>query len=146
MENERERLEKEAARQNRHSVKRYLIAFLIGAVLTLAFGWIQDVYTCTDTLLLYKRLSNALFAAGVLLTGIGLLTVVSAGGFFDILVYGFQLSMSIFKKDPLERKTAKNLYEYKQAKGERYGLWFLVFTGLLYLAAATVFTILFLSA
>lgn len=144
MEGERERLEKEAARRARHSVRRYLIAFVIGVALVLAACWLQDTFQCTDTLRLYRQLSNAFFLAGVILCGFGALTVVAAGGLFDILSYGFLLTLSVFRRNPKDRKTAKSLYDYKKEKGERYGLWFLVFTGLLFLAVAAVFTVLFM--
>jgi hypothetical protein len=136
-------MERESDRKN-HSLIRYLAAFVFGALVTLAVVSARGIFQETDVARIYRLLCDGLFLSAALLIGVGLLTLVSGEGLFDIVGFAMICLVSVIRiKDGEEKR--RTFLDYKKARSEkRHGtMWYLVFVGLLYLAAAFAFDMLF---
>lgn len=65
-----------------------------------------------------RALSDGAFVIGLLLTGFGILTVISRMGFFDIFNYAFYSLITLFTALRKPEDTVR-YYDYKQKKAER---------------------------
>ncbi|MCE5236504.1 MAG: DUF3899 domain-containing protein [Clostridiaceae bacterium] len=133
-------------RPRQSQIVRYAVALLIGAAIVLGMVWVRGAFTEVNPQRVYRVLCDGFFLAAVLLTGIGLMTLVAGEGTFDIAGFAATLLLRVFWRKTIDKKENRSFYEYKKAKREhRKGgpMWFLVFTGLFYLAAAFVFNALF---
>ncbi|MFA6730920.1 MAG: DUF3899 domain-containing protein [Eubacteriales bacterium] len=92
-----------------------------------------------------RRLSDSFLIPGVLFIGIGMLTVISAQGTFDMLRYGIRTFFLLFKRDiSKEKRTYRDFYEYRLAMSEKKREYLhLIFAGLVYLLLAVIFLLLF---
>ena len=138
------------------------ITFAVGFVIVLAMAMSRDVFGQSSAADVWEILCDGCFLAAVLLVCIGLMTFVSSEGMFDILSYGMLCFIGLFKKQerkPVKAPTLpggnneeegelkKGFFEYKQSKvGTRNSQWYLVFVGLIYLAAAFVCLLCFEAA
>lgn len=131
-------------RQNQ--IVRYTVALLTGAAIVLVMALARGAFTEVNAQRVYRILCDGFFLAAVLLSGIGLMTLVAGEGTFDLAGYAMALLLRVFWRKTIEQKENRSFYEYKKAKREhRKGgpMWFLVFVGLFYLAGAFVFNALF---
>ncbi len=88
-------------------------------------------------------LSDAFFVPGVLLAGVGLIIFASNGGAFDMLGFAVLLFFNLFRKDVNKRKY-KDFYEYRQAKKDKKrSMAFMLITGLIFIAIAVIFIIVY---
>jgi hypothetical protein len=136
-------MEREPDRKNR-SLIRYLAAFVFGALVALAVVSARGIFQETDVARIYRLLCDGLFLSAALLVGVGLLTLVSGEGLFDIVGFAMICLVSVIRIKDGEEKH-RTFLDYKKARSEkRHGtMWYLVFVGLLYLAAAFAFDMLF---
>ncbi len=89
----------------------------IALLIALGRGLSRPLWTAQNM----RCLSDGLFVSAVMLTGLGLLILISAkSDFFDIFTYGFHSLLMLFT---LLRKPrdVKRYYEYKQERKERRG-------------------------
>ena len=120
---------------------RYGITAFIGLLFAFFAALIQGVFKQNETTVLMKILCNAFFASGVILAGVGLLTMATEGGAFDMLSYAVVLIFDLFHKDVTKRKY-KDFYEYRQAKKEKKRSFsYLLITGAIFIAVSLVFLI-----
>ena len=84
-------------------------------------------------------LTDGFFIVGILLTCFGLLTVVSAGGAFDMLLYSINVLGSLFSK---EKRKDKDFYAYterkKEERKEKKSVSFLLCIGGIFLFIALI--------
>ena len=131
---------------------RWGITFAAGLVIVFGFACVKDIFHLEGAARVWRVLCDGCFLAAVLLIGVGLMTLVSSEGTFDILAYGTLCLRSVFTrngKDRFERLNGESggrpsFYDYKVAKrGTRHTHWYLVFVGLIFLAAAFVCMLMF---
>ena len=121
----------------------YLITTAVGAVITIAIIFGRGITKATDIVTISHILSDGFLVPGVILAGVGLLIFASNGGAFDMLAYAGILLISIFKKNPQDRKY-KDFYEYRQAKKEKKrGFAFMLIVGLAFIAVSVIFVIVY---
>lgn len=120
------------------SLKKYLITVGIGLLATLWIAWMKDIFITTDTAKIFHILTDAFFAVGTVITGLGLLVFTSNEGVFDGLVYGVTSFLSMFKKD--QKRKHATLYDYKVSReGKRiYGYGFMLICGVFFLVVSFV--------
>lgn len=123
---------------------RYGAAFAFGALVAFALIFARGIFQETDVARVYRLLCDGFFFAAALLIGVGLLTLASGEGLFDVANFAMVCLLSVlrFKESDEKRQT---FYEFKKALREkrRGTMWFLVWTGLFFLALAFVFDWLF---
>lgn len=134
---------------------RWGITFAVGLVIVFAFAWIRGVFEVEGAARVWRILCDGCFLAAVLLIGVGLMTLVSAEGTFDIASYGMLRLTSMFRKEDKqgarlpggeagEEKSRPSFFDYKMAKrGTRSTHWYLVFVGLIFLAGAFLCMVMF---
>ncbi len=124
---------------------KYIVTLVIGAFISLTCFGLLDLYNQTDTAIIYRYLSDGFFVAGAVLAGLGLLTVASAGGTFDMLTYGIRLSFVLFKRDiSKEKRFARDFYEYRKMRQEKeHHFGYLLAVGLFYIALSVLFVIFY---
>ena len=90
---------------------------------------------------------NATFSVGILCFGFGLLFILSAGGAFEMLVYGIRRFISLFQRDPskIRFKTFYDYHMYRSGEPKRSFL-FMVIIGLLFVGLSMMFMILWNNA
>ena len=136
-------MEREVDQRNR-SVIRYLAAFIFGALVALAVVSARGIFQETQVARVYRLLCDGFFLSAALLIGVGLLTLVSGEGLFDIMGFATVCLVSVIRiKDSEEKR--RTFLDYKKARHERrHGtMWYLVFVGLFFLALAFAFDMLF---
>jgi len=122
---------------------KYIITAAAGLIAAVGLMFSLGIVKASGVNEVMRILSDSFFVPGAVLCGIGLIAVVSKGGFFDIFGYGFISFVAIFKKDVKKRKY-KDYVEYKQAKREsKFSVWFLLIVGLAFILVAVIFLVLF---
>lgn len=122
---------------------KYIVTAAVGLVAATALIFALGITEAQGVYEVMRILSDAFFVPGAVLSGLGLLAVVSKGGFFDIFGYGFISFVAIFKKDVKKRKY-KDYVEYKQSKREsKFSVWFLLIVGLAFIVVAVIFLVVF---
>ena len=92
----------------------------------------------------FRYLSDGCFVAGVVFTGLGLLTWVSTTGFFDMFGYAMKSLLVLFTPLKKPQEHAK-FYEYKMEKEAKRqkAKTTVLFTGIGYILASLVFLYLY---
>lgn len=121
----------------------YLITTLVGAVIVVAVVCAQKIWAQGLTAQM-GTLSDAFFAAGVVIGCIGLLVFVSDRGAFDMLRYAVILLVNKFRRDVNKRKY-KDFNEYRQMRDtkENKPIAFMLIVGVAYIVGAIVFLIVY---
>lgn len=124
---------------------RWGIAFAAGLAVLVAFSFTRGILDVEGAARVWRILCDGCFLAAVLLIGVGLMTLVSSEGTFDILSYGTMCLRSVLSKNGKEKFESlgeengkrPTFFDYKMAKhGTRRTHWYLVFVGLIFLAGA----------
>lgn len=122
---------------------KYCIAAGVGLVVATILIFARGIIEAEDLNTATKIFCDAFFVPGAILCCVGLLVVISNGGFFDIFGYGFILFISVFQKDVKKRKY-KDYVEYKKVKNEnRPNLYFVLIVGTVFIAISVVFLIIY---
>ena len=128
---------------NRGNLRRYAITAALGAVLVFVIVSVRGIFSENSVREVMRLLSDASFAVGVILSGVGLLFFVSNDGLFDMLSFSMMLLFSKFKRDVSDRKY-KDFYEYREAKkGRKRSFVYLLLVGLGYIALAAIFLFIY---
>ena len=124
-------------------LKKYLSAFLIGAVCVYAYAASREAGTLSGAAL-YRVLADAFTIPGLLMVCFGLLLVFSNEGALDGVGFGVShmIAMLIPGKAAGKRETYLEYVERKRANRAK-GFGFILITGAVYLAAAGVFILLY---
>lgn len=124
----------------------YLITFLVGAAISVAIICGKQVWTAESGKVVMQILSDAFFVPGVLLAGVGLIIFASNGGAFDMLGFAVLLFFNLFRRDVNKRKY-KDFYEYRESKKDRKtSMAFMLIVGVVFIAVAVIFLIIYLKA
>ena len=135
-----------------HPWLRYVVTAAVGLLIALSVCFFKGVFRETDPALIVRYLSDAFLAPGVLLTGIGLLSLLKKEGTYDGLFYSFRsmrMGSSRRLRDEAEARDdmARTYYDYKQSvKAKRKVAWHLIVVGGGFLLIAIVLTIVFSKA
>ena len=123
---------------------RFLITFLLGAVVVLGVCASKNVFQMTEPSRILRTLCDGFFLAGVLISGMGLLVMISKNGIFDVLTYASGSLLRLFIPGlgtPRRRESFADYRQKKHAKPGTYG--FLVIIGGLFLLAACICLMLY---
>lgn len=124
------------------AAKKYWITALVGFLIVAAIAFSKDLFAQTNPQSIFHILTDAFFVAGVLLTGSGLLVFSSNEGSFDILVYGMNSFLDIFRKKSL--KKYETYFDYKESRADKkVKFGFLLICGGAYLAIAFIMYFLY---
>ena len=125
------------------TLKRYIITFAIGLVLTFLVVWYRGIFSETELVKIFHTLCDAFFIVGALLSCGGLLVFSSNEGTFDMIVYGLQSFWSMFRKN--KKLKYETFYDYRESRnGKKISFGYIVFTGLFFLAVSGVMYLLYL--
>ena len=114
---------------------RYVFAAVAGLLIAFSVCLLKGVFREKDTALIVRYLSDAFLIPGVLLTGIGLLSLLNKKGTYDGLGYTFHTMRKTFAMrnylKPIEEGSEDRTYfGYKQkVKEKRKVAWHLVIVG-----------------
>ncbi len=126
-------------------ILQYSITAVCASIFTLSILWLRNFWTETDLAQKYRILSDAFTVPGVILIMVSLLIWVSSEGFFDGITYALKQVSGMFIPSVGRKYKHVKYHEYKAEKKEKrlHGYWFLLFVGLVFVAIAVVFLILF---
>ena len=123
----------------------YIISAAVGIAIFIVVICIKSIWNAEETADVMQILSDACFVPGVMLAGVGLIIFASNGGAFDMLSYAVIKFFDLFRRDPRNKKY-KDFYEYREAKKDKKrGMAFMLIVGLIFIAIATVFLIVYLN-
>ena len=122
--------------------KKYGITLLAGFLIVAAIAWAKDLFGQSNPQMVFHILSDAFFVAGILITAAGLLIFSSNEGSFDMLVYGVNSFVDMFRRN--SRKKYDTYFDYKESRaGKQIKFGFLLLCGLFFLAVAVVMYLLY---
>lgn len=125
-----------------NTLRKYLITFAVGSVIALLVLYIKDVFSMTEVAEILHALCDAFFVPGVLLVCSGLMVFSSNEGTFDMLVYGMDSFIDMFRKK--STKKYSTFYDYRESrKDKKLKFWYIVFTGLFFIALSMVMYMLY---
>ena len=126
-------------------LKKYLITFAVGLIVTLLIIWYRGIFSETETVKIFHTLCDAFFIVGTTLTCSGLLVFSSNEGTFDMIVYGLGSFWSMFRKS--SKRKYETFYDYRESRSEKkISFSYIVFTGLFFLAVSGVMYLLYLKS
>ena len=122
---------------------KYGITALIGALMAFTTTQTHNLAEAATDAEKYRILSDAFTIPGVILIMVGLLVMVSNGGFFNGMAYAFSYAARL-----LVPGVSKDVGRYgdfieRRARRGKTGYGFLIIVGAAFLAVAIVFLILF---
>lgn len=122
---------------------KYAVCGFIGLTITLLVPTLRGVWQMGEKRLL-RALCDGCFLSFVILTGFGLLVMVSSNGIFDTLSYGVKNFFRLFNPDTSKLRPEESFVDYRKRKHDKpvqYG--FLIIVGLCYFALSFLFLFLF---
>lgn len=123
-------------------VRNYGITAAIGLIAAVVIMCCKSVFSQTDVQIVMQILSDSFLIPGVCLAGVGLLTLASHGGTYDMLFYALHLIKSLFSKR--EAKKYKDFYDYESSKeGKKGGIAHLLIVGIVMILIAVLFLVLY---
>ena len=123
---------------------KYLIPSVIGVLISFGIAYYRGLFSAASTAATVMAISDGFFVTAVLYVVFGLLLVIAQSGFYDIFTYGFKSLKYLFT--PIKRNRDEGgFYEYKiRQKEKRKAVPFeVLYVGLVFLALALVFALLF---
>ena len=118
-------------------MKKYIISYLVGIVLSFVVFISCDGFKQTDTKELLRVLNDSTFITAVLFTGFGLLIFASNEGTFDMIVYGMQSFLMLFRSKANRRYESFADYRAQKAQ-EKMKTGFILVTGLSFLILSII--------
>lgn len=125
--------------------RKYIIATIVGVLLTVIICWLKDFSWDMSEQRIYKILSDATFFAAVILIGFGVMISLSNFGIFTSISYTMKRFFTVFSKDSAEkRKNMLSYHEYRAVRLENdISGAFMYIPGLVFLVISIIFTMLF---
>ena len=121
----------------------YIITGAVGIIIFIIVICTQAIWNAEGAKEVMGTLSDACFVPGVLLAGVGLIIFASNGGAFDMLSYAVIRFFDLFKRD-VRNKKYKDFYEYREAKkGKKRSMGFMLIVGVVFIAMAGIFLIVY---
>ncbi|MCM1042760.1 MAG: DUF3899 domain-containing protein [Corallococcus sp.] len=125
---------------------KYVIAFVVCAVVTVCLLWAFGTFTQTDGGEIMKNLCDAFFVPGIIMLCIGLLVFATKGGAFDMLAYGVRKLFDLFKRD-LTKVKYKTFYDYRKAQQEKTrDFLYMLIVGAVWVVISALFLVLYYNA
>jgi uncharacterized membrane protein YphA (DoxX/SURF4 family) len=115
------------------TLKRYLITLGVESALVLIFCVLNDLFSQTDPVIIFKTLINVFFGVGFVTAGFGVLVYTSNEGVFDGLTFAVGSFINIFRKRHVR---SGSYYDYKERRAQRkmMGFGHIILCGLLFVA------------
>ena len=130
--------------QNNHILKtilKYAIMILIGTAMVFLTFFTHNLFSTVETKKVYKIIADAFTVPGALFLLLGALIALSNQGSLSALGYMLKrLGKMLIPFSKKEHETYSQYVEKREAVG---GYSFIVYSGLLFMIVAVVFTILF---
>ncbi len=124
------------------NLMKYGITLLVGLGIAFLILLSKDLFAQTELVNVFHILSDAFFVVGVVITGLGLLVFSSNEGTFDMLIYGMDSFLDIFRRK--STKKYATFYDYRASRADKkIGFGFLLICGLIFLAIAAVMYLLY---
>lgn len=124
------------------ALKKYLITLAAGFLAVAMILWSKDLFTQTEPVAIFHILCDAFFAVGVVTICAGLLVFSSNEGTFDILVYGMQSFLDMFRK--VSKKKYDTFFDYKNSRADqKISFGFLLICGVFFFAVSMVMLYLY---
>ncbi len=94
---------------NLYNLVHFLVSLVIAILFNVIYLWITD-FTILNFI-------DSTFVSGLIMIGIGFLSIASNDGLFDSIIVGFANLFEVFKKNGT--KKYDGLYEYREIKKEK---------------------------
>lgn len=125
-------------------VWKYGLAVLVGAGMVLLTLNLHGYSALTDRTEQFRLLADAFTIPGVIMVMVGFLVMVANGGFFNGIAYAATFAVKMLIPGPNKGTERYGDYvERKRKAGKVKGYGFLFVTGIVFVLAAVVFTVLF---
>lgn len=123
-------------------LRNYLYTLLLGFLMVGVIIWAKDLFSQTELVSIFHILSDAFFVAGILITSFGLLIFSSNEGMFDMMIYGVNAFIDMFRIE--SRKKYKTFYDYRESRaGKKIAFGFMPICGIFFLVIAVVMYLLY---
>ena len=121
-------------------MKKWIRAALIAIAIFLSVMALEGGFSTSVNEYFLRFLCDAFFVPGVLLSGAGLLRLVSAHGTFDALSYTTRKAFDQLRREENRNRTAKTYFDYvTEQRGKKRAIpAHLLVTGLVFLAASVI--------
>ena len=117
---------------------KYLITLTVGLAAVVGILFAKDFFAQTAPQRMYHILCDAFFAVGTVLCCAGLLIFSANEGSFDMIVYGMNSFIDLFREK--NKKKYDTFFDYRESrKGKKVSFGFLLICGLLFVAISLVF-------
>ena len=124
------------------ALRKYLITLLIGGLMVALIAGSKDILEQTVPMQIYHILCDSFFVVGVVITSAGLLVFSSNEGTFDILVYGLDSFVDIFRKK--STKKYATFYDYRESRADKkLQFGFMLICGLIFITISLAFYMLY---
>lgn len=121
----------------------YIITGAVGIIISIIVICTQTIWNAEGAKEVMGILSDAFFVPGVLLAGVGLIIFASNGGAFDMLAFAVIRFFDLFRRN-VKNSKYKDFYEYREAKKEKKRrMGFMLLVGLVFIALAVIFLIVY---
>ncbi len=121
---------------------RYVITLLAGFAGAALIAWNKDIFAQTDPQKIFHILSDAFCVIGVVEAGFGALIFVSNEGMFDVVVYGFQNFLAMFRKE--YKKKYATFYDYRVSReGKKTKFGFMLICGCFFMVITVIMYLLY---
>lgn len=118
-------------------MRKYWITMLIGCAMVALIANAKDVFSQTQSVVVYHILCDAFFVTGTVIFAAGMLVFSSNEGTFDMIVYGVKTFVDAFKKNSV--KKYDTFYDYRVSREEKkFKFGFLLICGSVFLLVAFV--------
>ena len=118
-------------------VIKLIITLFIGFVIAALIAVSKDLFIQTSMEKIFHILTDSFFVPGVVITALGLLIFASNEGSFDIIVYGVQRFVGLFRKN--YQPKYHTFYDYRIAHSEsKLPFSFLIIGGVFFIAISMV--------
>ena len=124
------------------SFTKYAITLLVGFTMAFLIILSKDIFSQTEAVKVFHILCDGFFVVGVVVTSAGLLVFSSNEGTFDMLVYGVNAFLDLFRRQSTRKY--ETFYDYREARSDkkiRFG--FLLLCGLFFIAVSMVMYLLY---
>ncbi|MCM1367688.1 MAG: DUF3899 domain-containing protein [Roseburia sp.] len=102
----------------KRSIVEFSVIMGVGLVIALIVSLIKKLYWQTDITGIMLALCDSFSVAGLLLLCVGVITVCSNGGTFDVFGFAGKKFIGLFQSDEKRKKNKESFYEYRTRKHE----------------------------
>ena len=116
---------------------KFVITLFIGFAIAILIALSKDLFIQTSMEKIFHILTDSFFVPGVVITAMGLLVFARNEGSFDMMVYGVQRFIGLFKKNYQHKYDT--FYDYRVAHSEnKIQFSFLIICGIFFLAVSMI--------